>query len=76
MGRQESLRVPPEFISADQRKSVFPTAFFEAGVRVMFKKDGYEWMGAAFDVYSQLGYLINIGHRGGLEWIESPGTSA
>ena len=45
----------------------------------MFKEEGYRLMGAAFEVYNQLfiymriarqpvGYLINFGHKGELQW--------
>ena len=38
----------------------------------MFKEEGYRLMGAAFEVYNQLGYgmaeEINFGHKGELQW--------
>ena len=37
----------------------------------IYKDEGYRFMGAAFEVYNAqqpVGYLVNFGHKGTLEW--------
>ena len=48
----------------------FPLFLFQpdSTVSLMLKEEGYRLMGAAFEVYNCLGYLINFGHRGELQW--------